>query len=87
VVQASGDYWDWYGNYVVIQHADGLFTGYAHLSSIKVSRGQQVSQGQLIGLEGGTGPVTGPHLHFQFMKRFWPNGNDDFINPRSYVQF
>lgn len=88
VVQASGDYWDWYGNYVVIQHADGLFTGYAHLSSIKVARGQQVSQGQLIGLEGGTGPVTGAHLHFQFSRKNpLSSTNDDFINPRKYVQF
>lgn len=87
VVQASGEYFDWYGNYVVIKHPDGLYTGYAHLSKIMVSRGQKVTQGQQIGIEGSTGPVTGPHLHFQFMKRFWPNGNDDFINPRSYVQF
>lgn len=87
VVQASGQYWDWYGNYVVIKHSDGLYTGYAHLSSINVTSGQKVSKGQKIGVEGATGPVTGPHLHFQFMKNFWPNGNDDFINPRQYINF
>lgn len=87
VVQASGQYWDWYGNYVVIKHSDGLYTGYAHLSSIGVTNGQKVSKGQKIGVEGATGPVTGPHLHFQFMKNFWPNGNDDFINPRQYINF
>ena len=87
VVQASGQYWDWYGNYVVIKHSDGLYTGYAHLSSISVTNGQKVSKGQKIGVEGATGPVTGPHLHFQFMKNFWPNGNDDFINPRQYINF
>lgn len=87
VVKADGNHWSWYGNYIVIKHADGLFTGYAHLSQINVKEGQQVSQGQVIGLEGATGPVTGPHLHFQFMKAFWPNGNDDFINPRQHVQF
>ncbi|WP_305853374.1 phage tail spike protein [Vagococcus sp. CY52-2] len=87
VVQASGQYYDWYGNYVVIKHSDGLYTGYAHLSSIGVTNGQKVSKGQKIGVEGATGPVTGPHLHFQFMKNFWPNGNDDFINPRKYINF
>ena len=87
VVQASGQYYDWYGNYVVIKHSDGLYTGYAHLSSIGVTNGQKVSKGQKIGVEGATGPVTGPHLHFQFMKNFWPNGNDDFINPRQYINF
>lgn len=87
VVQASGQYYDWYGNYVVIKHSDGLYTGYAHLSSINVTNGQKVSKGQKIGVEGATGPVTGPHLHFQFMKNYWPNGNDDFINPRKYINF
>ena len=87
VVQASGEYWDWYGNYVVIKHPDGLYTGYAHLSQINVQRGQHVTQGQVIGIEGTTGPSTGNHLHFQFMKAYWPNSNDDFINPRQYVNF
>lgn len=87
VVKADGSWFDWYGNYVVIKHSDGLYTGYAHLSQINVSQGQQVKQGQSIGIEGATGPVTGPHLHFQFMKRFPVNSNDDFINPRQYVQF
>ncbi|MFE0700825.1 peptidoglycan DD-metalloendopeptidase family protein [Streptomyces sp. NPDC058872] len=54
-----------YGNQVVIQHADGTFSQYAHLSSISVSAGQTVSGGQQIGLSGATGNVTGPHLHFE----------------------
>ena len=89
VVTAGPNYFDWYGNYVVIRHPDGLYTGYAHLSSVSVTVGQQVNQGQRIGLEGATGPVTGPHLHFQFMKSYqngWPIGGDsDFINPREKV--
>lgn len=89
VVQAGAEHFGWYGNYVVIRHPDGLYTGYAHLSRIDVAVGQQVSQGQQIGLEGATGPVTGPHLHFQFMKSYqngWPiGGNDDFLNPRQFV--
>ncbi|MFC9392219.1 peptidoglycan DD-metalloendopeptidase family protein [Streptomyces sp. NPDC057027] len=54
-----------YGNQVVIQHADGTFSQYAHLSSISVSVGQTVTGGQEIGLSGATGNVTGPHLHFE----------------------
>ncbi|MEV5972349.1 LysM peptidoglycan-binding domain-containing M23 family metallopeptidase [Streptomyces sp. NPDC051921] len=54
-----------YGNQVVIQHADGTFSQYAHLSSISVSAGQTVTGGQEIGLSGATGNVTGPHLHFE----------------------
>ncbi|MFF9850750.1 M23 family metallopeptidase [Streptomyces litmocidini] len=54
-----------YGNQVVIQHADGTFSQYAHLSSISVSAGQTVSGGDQIGLSGATGNVTGPHLHFE----------------------
>ncbi|MFG2902207.1 peptidoglycan DD-metalloendopeptidase family protein [Streptomyces zaomyceticus] len=54
-----------YGNQVVIQHADGTFSQYAHLSSISVSAGQTVRGGEQIGLSGATGNVTGPHLHFE----------------------
>ena len=70
VVQAGSNYYDWYGNYTVIKHADGLYTGYAHQSRIDVSVGQNVKKGQQIGLMGATGPVTGPHLHFQFMDQY-----------------
>lgn len=87
VVQASGEYYDWYGNYVVIQHSDGLYTGYAHLSRIDVTAGQTVTAGQQLGLMGTTGPSTGEHLHFQFMKNFWPSGDDDFMNPREKISF
>lgn len=88
VIRADGSYWDWYGNFIVIQHSDGLFTGYAHLSQINVSVGQKVSRGQLIGVEGSTGPVTGPHLHFQFSRKD-PiySTNNDFENPRKYIEF
>jgi murein DD-endopeptidase MepM/ murein hydrolase activator NlpD len=53
-----------YGKWVVIKHANGLATLYAHLSSINVSPGQSVSTGQAIGAAGMTGYATGPHLHF-----------------------
>ncbi|MGW5421163.1 M23 family metallopeptidase [Streptomyces sp. NPDC003943] len=54
-----------YGNQIVIQHADGTFSQYGHLSSISVSAGQTVTGGQVIGLSGSTGNSTGPHLHFE----------------------
>jgi murein DD-endopeptidase MepM/ murein hydrolase activator NlpD len=54
-----------YGNYVVIAHGTGNTTLYAHMSSIKVSVGQTVQQGAVIGITGSTGNSTGPHLHFE----------------------
>lgn len=87
VSHADGNYWSWYGNFVEITHSDGLYTGYAHLSQINVQVGQKVTKGQLIGLEGATGPVTGPHLHFQFSRKpILQSSNDDFINPREKVK-
>lgn len=87
VVQAGSNYYDWYGNYTVIKHADGLYTGYAHQCRIDVSVGQNVKKGQQIGLMGATGPVTGPHLHFQFMDQYWPSSSAHFKNPRDYIKF
>jgi murein DD-endopeptidase MepM/ murein hydrolase activator NlpD len=56
---------DGYGNLVFIDHGRGISTGYAHQSSIAVSNGQTVTQGQVIGYVGCTGHCFGPHLHFE----------------------
>lgn len=69
----------WYGGYgycIDVDHGNGLKTRYGHLSSIEVSVGQTVSQGQRIALSGATGNVTGPHLHFEVL--LWGNAKNPF---------
>jgi len=56
---------DGYGNLAFIDHGSGLSTGYAHQSSVAVSNGETVAQGQVIGYVGCTGHCFGPHLHFE----------------------
>jgi murein DD-endopeptidase MepM/ murein hydrolase activator NlpD len=53
-----------YGKWVLVKHANGLTTLYAHLSQISVTKGQSVATGELLGYSGDTGYATGPHLHF-----------------------
>ena len=55
-----------YGNYVEITHPDGSKSLYGHLNTVKVSNGQNVSAGSVIGNVGTTGRVTGPHVHFEY---------------------
>ncbi|WP_103503298.1 MULTISPECIES: M23 family metallopeptidase [Streptomyces] len=72
-----------YGNEVVIQHEDGRYSQYAHLSSISVSNGQSVGAGDQIGNVGTTGNSTGPHLHFEV--RTGPSYGSD-IDPLGYLR-
>ncbi len=65
VIYASGDDGRYaYGKWLAIKHDNGLTTLYAHFSAKTIVAGERVSQGQIIGYEGSTGFVTGPHLHF-----------------------
>ena len=64
---ASSGYNGGYGNYVLIEHPNGVETRYAHLESLSVSIGDYVKQGQQIGLMGKTGDATGCHVHFEVL--------------------
>ena len=68
-----------YGNYVVVSHGSGNTTLYAHMSSRKVSVGQYVNQGDVLGITGSTGNSTGPHLHFEITE------SGVRINPLNYL--
>lgn len=65
VVVFAGSALGGYGNMIMIDHGNGYQSLYAHLSSVGVSCGQSVLQGQVIGYAGNTGFSTGPHLHFE----------------------
>jgi murein DD-endopeptidase MepM/ murein hydrolase activator NlpD len=72
-----------FGYQVVIRHADGRYTQYAHLSAISVKSGQSVGGGQRIGRSGSTGNSSGPHLHFEV--RTGPGFGSD-IDPLAYLR-
>ena len=69
VVQIAGFNTDGYGNKVVINHGYGFQTLYAHMVRVKAKVGQSVKRGEVIGYVGSTGKSTGPHLHYEVIKR------------------
>ncbi len=75
-------YSGWYGGYgkvVIVDHAKGMSSLYAHLSSTAVGVGSKVKQGDVVGYEGDTGYATGPHLHFEIRSDGRPQ------NPINYL--
>ncbi|WP_172386056.1 M23 family metallopeptidase [Streptomyces sp. MNP-20] len=72
-----------YGNAVVIKHANGTYSQYAHLSRVEVRVGQAVTGGQRIALSGNTGNSSGPHLHFEI--RTTPNYGSA-VDPVSFLR-
>ena len=70
-VQKS-EYNQFSGNFIVIAHSDGYTSSYAHLMESKVKPGDTIKKGQLIGISGSTGAVTGPHLHMEIRKDSTP---------------
>ena len=69
-----------YGNLIILDHGNGWESRYAHLSQVNVSCGQNVGQGDVIGLMGSTGNSTGPHLHFELM-----NSTLGKVNPLDFL--
>ena len=67
------------GNYIMIDHGDGLITIYMHASSVSVSEGTMVARGEQIGCVGSTGRSTGPHLHFSVRE------NGSYVSPWNYL--
>lgn len=74
-----------WGNYVVIQHEDGMTTLYAHQQQYVVKAGDKVEQGQIIGYVGTTGNSTGPHLHLE-MSRDESQAQSQLIDPASILE-
>lgn len=68
-----------FGNQIIIKHNHGMYTRYAHLNSIRVKKGQIVSQGEVIGTIGNTGISTGPHLHYEV------HIGSDVVDPAKYI--
>ncbi len=75
IIFARNGYNGGYGNMVIIDHPNGTQTLYGHMSKILIHTGDDVYQGQLIGLVGSTGHSTGPHLHFRVMGARNPGGD------------
>ncbi len=68
------------GNYVMLDHGDGVYTIYMHASALYVSKGQSVSKGSKIAAVGSTGRSTGPHLHFGVRE------NGSYVSPWKYLK-
>jgi len=68
------------GNFIVIDHGQGIMSGYAHLSEVMVNIGDLVDTGQTIGIIGNTGRSVGPHLHWEV----WVNGV--VVNPYDWIE-
>ena len=78
VAEASAGYNGGYGRQVLLNHGFGYKTRYAHLDKILVEPGQRVTRGQVIALTGNSGRSTGPHLHYEVIRRGVP------VNPINY---
>ncbi|MBR5096772.1 MAG: M23 family metallopeptidase [Treponema sp.] len=65
---------------IIIEHMPGLYSMYYHMSQLKVKEGQNVQQGDLLGLSGATGFATGPHLHWEIRL------NSVIVNPDYFIE-
>ncbi|MBO5148055.1 MAG: peptidoglycan DD-metalloendopeptidase family protein [Clostridia bacterium] len=71
-----------YGWYIIVYHGDGISTLYAHCSKVLVKEGQNVKQGQVLGLVGTTGASTGPHIHYEVRVNGKPQNPLDYVKPK-----
>ncbi|MEB3100893.1 peptidoglycan DD-metalloendopeptidase family protein [Ferviditalea candida] len=78
IVETTG-YDVFHGRNIIVKHANGIKTWYMHLNQILVTEGQKVGKGEVIGRLGSTGRSTGPHLHYQVVKR------GKTVNPMAYL--
>ncbi len=69
-----------YGKHVLVKHKNGYETLYAHMSSVRVSKGERVRKGQVLGFVGMTGHTTGPHVHYEVRLKGVP------VNPAPYLK-
>lgn len=74
---------DGWGKYVVVKQDDGLYAIYCHLSKSYKATGQAVRKGDMLGIEGATGQVTGQHLHFELRKNYADKYST--IDPADYL--
>ena len=80
VVAYAGNELKGYGNLVLVRHANGYVTAYAHASEMMVKRGDTIKRGQMIAKAGQTGNVTSPQLHFEIRKGSTPVDPSQFLN-------
>jgi murein DD-endopeptidase MepM/ murein hydrolase activator NlpD len=80
VVAYAGNELKGYGNLVLVRHANGFVTAYAHASEILVKRGESVKRGEVIARSGQTGNVTSPQLHFEIRKGATPVDPAQYLN-------
>jgi murein DD-endopeptidase MepM/ murein hydrolase activator NlpD len=79
VVAYAGNELRGFGNLILVKHADGWTTAYAHCESISVKRGERVKRGQPIARVGATGAVSEPQLHFELRR------GTRALDPQSYL--
>ncbi|SRR5690625_803173 len=72
-----------YGNTVILEHEDGFYTHYAHMSMLDADKGDYVNSGEKVGVCGNTGDSYGAHLHFETKAEEWGS----HMNPRDFLDF
>lgn len=70
-----------YGNFIIVDHGEGILTLYAHCSEIIAKAGDEIQAGQMIAKVGATGNVTGAHLHFEI------RDGENWLNPEEFIKF